>query len=507
MRLAEVLRGCPCGAGQGGPDEGKGGMPDREISDIAYDSRQVTDGALFVAVRGEHVDGHDFIGHAVRNGAAAVVAERLPLLPEAAGKATLIRVEDSRAALACLANNFYRRPSEEVVLIGVTGTNGKTTTTYLLRSILMAAGRIVGLIGTIRYLAGDREFPAPHTTPEAPEFQGLLREMISAGCTHVVSEVSSHALVQRRVDCTNFSAAVFTNLTRDHLDFHGTMDAYFRAKKRLFTDLLAPDGLAVINTDDPWGRSLRETAPGKMITYGLEPGAEVTAADISTDFSGVSFFLAKNGERLVRIEAPLVGMTNVSNILAAAAACLGLGLPAGAIAAGLRAVRPIPGRLERIDAGQDFLCLVDYAHTPDALERLIMTAREVMCRGTGRGRVISVFGCGGNRDSGKRPVMGEIASRLSDLVILTSDNPRQEDPDRILHDIESGIIKKNYRTVPDRKEAIFTAMEEARRGDIVLIAGKGHEEYQEVGSVRLRFSDAATAREAIKHILERKSLQ
>jgi UDP-N-acetylmuramoyl-L-alanyl-D-glutamate--2,6-diaminopimelate ligase len=421
------------------------------------------------------------------------------------------------------------------VLTGVTGTNGKTTTTYLLKSILESQGKHVGLIGTIQYMIEDRVFPARHTTPESVEFQALLKDMFTQGCTHVVSEVSSHALAQHRVDNTVFRAAVFTNLTRDHLDFHKTMEDYFRAKKKLFTELLHNEGTAVINTDDPYGKrldsQLRMLRPElNILTYGREPGADITARDIEVSFRGLRFDIAFRGERY-GISSPLTGIPNVYNILSAAGAAIALRVPWQEILEGIRRTGTVSGRFERIDAGQNFLCIIDYAHTEDALERLIQTARELIKKSAGnrqrpegkqirsrppspegkRGglshRVITVFGCGGDRDRGKRPKMGEVATRLSDFVILTSDNPRFENPSAIIKDIENGAVRKNYLIEPDRREAIRRAAEMAGEGDIVLVAGKGHEDYQEMQGGRKPFSDRGAFQAVIEDIRRRRDVQ
>jgi len=523
MKLGRVVADC---GGEVIHDRSVAGGPpgaiwsDREISGIAYDSRKVEKDTLFVAVAGECADGHAFIEDALAKGAAVVIGERTgqrtaahpPLAKGGRGRGDVLRpvfilVQDSRKALACVSNNFYERPSEDATVIGVTGTNGKTTTTYLLKSILEAAGEKVGIIGTIRYLIGKDEYPAFHTTPEAPEFQGLLRRMVSAGCSSVVAEVSSHALSLKRADFTRFACAVFTNLTRDHLDFHGTMEQYFDAKKRLFTGLLPENGIAVINRDDAWGRKLLpEMADRKIITYGIDSDADVRATAIGSSFSGLSFTLEIKDGSPVTIDSPFLGRANVYNVLAAAAAAAALNISGEAIVRGVASARAVEGRMEKIEAGQRFLCIVDYAHTPDALERLIVTAREIVAESSTqhsalsaqqRPKVITVFGCGGNRDRGKRPLMGEIASRLSDAVYITSDNPRNEDPLEIIKEIKSGIINDNCFIVPDRREAIAAAIENASAGDIVILAGKGHEEYQEIGGKRSRFSDREVAREAI----------
>lgn len=518
MTLAEVLSGC-----RHEPDAALSHKKefDRHVSGIAYDSRKVKSDNVFVAVRGGHADGREYIADAAGRGAVAVVYEkalssRQPALVSKGRESRtqdsellFLRVEDSRKALACLANNFYGRPSDSLSVIGVTGTNGKTTTTYLIRSILEAWQKNAGLIGTIIYLVRDREQAAFYTTPEAVEFQGLLRDMLSAGCEYAVAEISSHSLSQKRVDYTRFSTAVFTNLTRDHLDFHGTMEDYYEAKKRLFTELLADAGAAVINIDDPWGkRLLRDirtgtALPKEAITYGIDEDADVRASNIENSYSGLSFVLSRKHKRDVRVNSPLLGLINVYNILAAVSAGQALDIPEEAIAGGISRLRAVKGRFERIDGGQDFLCVIDYAHTHDALERLISAAKALLTPDRKSARIITVFGCGGDRDRGKRPLMGEVATRLSDFVIITSDNPRGEDPLEIIRDIEPGTVKKNYSIAPDRREAIELAIGKAETGDIVLIAGKGHEDYQEIKGVRRCFSDKDIAGAAIRRKLSK----
>ncbi|MEJ2685435.1 MAG: UDP-N-acetylmuramoyl-L-alanyl-D-glutamate--2,6-diaminopimelate ligase, partial [Candidatus Sulfobium sp.] len=450
-----------------------------EISGISYDSRKVAEGHLFVAIRGDKTDGHHFIGDAVARGAAAVIYDNPEavtsacITPEERASLCLIRVGDCREAMAYAANNFFMRPSEALTVAGVTGTNGKTTTTYLMKSIIESWGRKAGLIGTIQYMAGDKIYSAPHTTPEAPEFQEMLRTMISSGCTHVAVEVSSHALAQKRVDGTTFRAAVFTNLTRDHLDFHGTMDNYFRTKERLFRELLGSNGFAVINVDDPYGRRLLAGMSGgvRMLTYGLESGSDLRATDIDNSSGGLRFKINVRG-RTYGAVSPLMGLPNVYNILAAAGVSACLGVPWRTIIEGIRNSMAVRGRFEKVDAGQGVLAVIDYAHTEDALERLIYTAR-----GLTDGKIVTVFGCGGDRDRGKRFTMGSIATRLSDFVILTSDNPRSESPRQIIEEIEAGATRKNYLVEPDREAAIRRAVLIARENDVVLVAGKGHEEY------------------------------
>ncbi|KAF0143846.1 MAG: UDP-N-acetylmuramoyl-L-alanyl-D-glutamate--2 6-diaminopimelate ligase [Nitrospirae bacterium] len=483
------------------------GSADIDVIGVAYDSRKVKQGDVFVAMKGEKVDGHGFINDAVKRGAAAVVYEKVTgsELKTDSNKLTAIKVNDSRKALAYISNNFYERPSDELAITGVTGTNGKTTTTYLLKSILEAWGKEVGLIGTINYIVKDRHYDAPHTTPEAPEFQAMLSEMLLAGCSHVVTEVSSHALAQRRVDYTNFDVAVFTNLTRDHLDFHATMEDYFRAKERLFKEILLTEGTSVINYDDVWGRKLIGDISGKVLTYGLEAGADMAAVNIKDSFEGLVIDI-KFGDRIHAVKSPLAGMHNVYNILSAAGAAVSLNVPWDVIIDGIRKMSSVKGRFEKVDAGQDFLCIVDYAHTEDALERLIYTARELMKSSEARSqksevrqqRIITVFGCGGNRDKGKRPVMGKIATSLSDYVVITSDNPRDEDPGEIIKEIESGASRRNYVIEPDRREAIIKAVKLAEAGDILLVAGKGHEDYQEIKGIRHKFSDREALEDTIR---------
>jgi UDP-N-acetylmuramoyl-L-alanyl-D-glutamate--2,6-diaminopimelate ligase len=491
MRLDEILEGVETLNFQG--------IADAAIEGVSYDSRKVKPGHLFVAVRGEHVDGHEFIGTAVAHGAAAIICEKEPA-GTAEQAVSVIRVEDSRKALAAIANNYYGRPSEALCVIGVTGTNGKTTTTYFIKSILESWGKKTGLVGTIRSMIGGEVLEAEHTTPEAPEFQGLLRRMLTAGCTHVVSEVSSHALAQKRVDGTVFRVGVFTNLTRDHLDYHRTMEEYFLAKKRLFRELLA--GASVVNYDDVYGRRLLSDvtgsrAPGKrLLTYGLEAGADVLASEIHESFEGLQFTIVADDVRYP-VRSSFVGLPNVYNILSAAGTAAVLEVPWEAILRGIANAGPVTGRFEKVDAGQKFLAVVDYAHTEDALERLIYTAR-----GLTEGRVITVFGCGGDRDRGKRPKMGSIATKLSDLVVITSDNPRSEDPAGIIAEVEAGAVRKNYLIEPDRREAIKRAALLAGDEDVVLVAGKGHEDCQIIGGRSFHFSDREVLAEAIRQLVK-----
>jgi len=472
------------------------GSSNTDVLGISYDSRKTAGGHLFVAMAGEHADGHLFIPQAIEKGAVAVMfdnldPDQLSALGTQFSGVTFIQVTGSREALAAAANNFYAHPSSALHLVGVTGTNGKTTTTYLIKSVLEKWGRKTGLIGTISYMVGTEVYASSHTTPESPEFQGLLHDMLKAGCTHVISEVSSHALAQKRVDGSNFRTVVFTNLTRDHLDFHDSMDDYFLAKERLFRQMLSEDGQAVINMDDQYGRKLLSSCRSGY-TYGLDAQADIRARDIRNLPGGLRFTLDAGGGTY-NVESPMIGIHNVYNILAAIGSGLAMAVPMDVILEGIRSAGSVRGRFERIDEGQRFIAVVDYAHTEDALERTILTARELT-----RGRLITVFGCGGDRDKGKRPGMGAVATRLSDVVIITSDNPRSEDPGAIIREVEAGAARKNYLVEPDREEAIRRGVEEAREGDLLLVAGKGHEEYQEIGGKRYDFSDSGVLRKMIR---------
>ncbi|MGB9715279.1 MAG: UDP-N-acetylmuramoyl-L-alanyl-D-glutamate--2,6-diaminopimelate ligase [Thermodesulfovibrionales bacterium] len=502
MRLGDLLRGIQ-GINLYDSDL------DIDVMGVAYDSRKVDTGYLFVAIKGEKHDGHDFVKEAINKGASVIIHERN--IRKRNTEVLFIKVKDSRGALACIANNFYGSPSKDLTLIGVTGTNGKTTTTYLIKSILETWQKEVGLIGTIQYMIKDKTFPAPYTTPESLEFHSLLREMLLSGCSHVVAEVSSHALAQRRVDCAVFKVAVFTNLTRDHLDFHKSIEDYFKAKQRLFKELIQGDGICVINMDDSYGKRLiselrispdAENKGIQILTYGIRDKADITAKDIKNSLDGLRFKIYFRGKSY-DITSPLLGLPNVYNILAAVGVSISLKVPWKVIIKGIERLKDVKGRFERVELGQNFLCIVDYAHTEDALERLIHTAKEIVRNSSGNGRyfqprVITVFGCGGNRDRGKRPGMGAIATRLSDLVIITSDNPRYEEPLKIIREIEDGVVKRNYIKEPDRKEAIRKAVDMAGGSDIILIAGKGHEDYQEIKGIRYKFNDREVLEEALR---------
>ena len=481
----------------------------REIEGICYDSRRCGEGFLFVAVPGAKFDGHLFVPEAVRRGAKAVVYDRE--IARHAGY-TAIRVRDSRRALGVLGRNFFGNPSGALGLIGVTGTNGKTTVTYLLESILREAGHEPGVIGTVNYRWGSTVTAASHTTPESFELQRLLAEIRSAGVTHVVMEVSSHALELRRVEDCAFDCGIFMNLTRDHLDFHGTLEAYYASKKRFFTELLAGEKNGrrqgrIINLDDPWGRRLADEIGARgLTTFGIDAIAFVQARDVAYDL-GETRAEIETPSGSFPIRAPFIGPFNLSNILAATAAACHLGIPLSAIQRGIETARPVPGRLEKISEAGEPAVFVDYAHSEDALRRVLRTLARFR-----RGRLITVFGCGGDRDRGKRPLMGRAAAEESDLAVITSDNPRSEDPLAIIAEIEGGIDaavmektdpaglragRKRYAVVEDRREAIGLAVGIAGPDDIVLIAGKGHENYQILGTRTIPFDDRTVAREAL----------
>jgi len=464
------------------------------VAGIAYDSRTVTPGQVFVALKGQHADGTAFARQAIERGAAAVVSEQPA--PDGVHVPWAI-VEDARLALAVLATTFYRDPSREMRVIGITGTNGKTTTAYLVAAIFDAAGIRCGILGTVGYRVGDEVREATRTTPEAPEVQALLRQMVDRKCGACAMEVSSHALSLHRVAGITFAAGIFTNLTRDHLDFHADMDDYFRAKRRLF-EMLPRDAPSLINLDDPRGAALVE-AGGRPMTYAINRPADVTPGPLSFSLSGLSFDVRTPGGTL-HVTSKLVGRPNVYNILAAVSAAIALDVPVRAIERGLESLDGVPGRFQVVsDANDEVTVVVDYAHTDDALRNLLETARPLT-----PGRMITVFGCGGDRDRTKRPLMGAVAGRLSDLIVLTSDNPRGEDPNRIIEEVQRGITPDTRRdsaqgllTIVDRHAAIAKAIELARPGDVVLVAGKGHEKYQVIGDRSLPFDDVAVAREAL----------
>jgi UDP-N-acetylmuramoyl-L-alanyl-D-glutamate--2,6-diaminopimelate ligase len=471
MRLADLTAAAPPAAGE------------LEIATLAYDNRKVEPGTLFFCVPGFTRDGHDFAADAVKRGAVALVVER-PLqlgVPE-------IQVDSVRAAMAPLAARFYGEPTRTLVTAGVTGTNGKTTTAFLLRALLEADGRQTGLLGTVKSVIGGVEHEVERTTPEAIELQRTFREMLDEGDVAGVIEVSSHALELHRADAIQFAAAIFTNLTQDHLDFHPTMEAYFAAKRKLFAEL-APVA-SIINVDDPYGARLAKELE-YPVTFGLHDEADYTAVDLKTGLQG-STFKVRSIEGELELRSPLSGQFNVYNMLGALAAARALGVSAETCAAAIATAGQVPGRFETVDDGQPFAVLVDYAHTPDSLENVLRAAREL----TG-GKLIVVFGCGGDRDRGKRPLMGEIAGRLADHVVVTSDNPRSEDPEAIIAEILAGSPAGTTHQV-DRRKAIGLAIAAADPGDVVVIAGKGHEQGQEFADgLKLPFDDVTVAHDIL----------
>lgn len=487
MKLSELFQGAEVAS--------LSARTDAEISAIIYNSRKVEADSLFFALKGEKDDGNKYVPDALSRGAIAIASES-PRDPSTPPDVAWVQILPGaqRRALAIASANFYRHPAEALRLIGVTGTNGKTTTTHLIESVLHAAGMKTGLIGTISYRTPRGTRDAVNTTPESLDLQQMLAEIREAGGSAAVMEASSHALAMDRLWGCHFAAAVFTNLTRDHLDYHKTFDEYFAAKRRLFEGTGAsPPDFAVVNTDDPHGQRLAGLV-ARTLTYGLKEGAQITTKKYPLSFSGLEF-MALTPAGKIEIQSRLVGKINVYNILAAIAAGIALEIPNSAIAKGIHELESVPGRFQRIDEGQPFLVIVDYAHTDDALRNLISTAREL----NPSGRIITLFGAGGDRDRTKRPLMGEAAGNLGDIVVLTSDNPRSEDPLRIINDVLVGLQKTNakYFVEPERGRAIEMALDEARPGDIVLLAGKGHETYQVLRDGTVDFDDREVTRRAL----------
>ena len=470
------------------------------VDAITDDSRAVAGGSLFVAVKGERVDGHGFVEQAIKAGAVGVVAQT----PVPSGPVPFVLVAESRKALGLLGSRFHGDPSAQLKMIAVTGTNGKTTTTYLCKALLEGIGQRVGLIGTVGYQIGQETLPASHTTPGALDLQELLSKMVESGLAAAVMEVSSHALALDRTSGCEYDMAVFTNLTQDHLDFHHTMEEYFEAKLRLFTGLAGGrkgGKRAFINMDDPRGTAVRAACPVPAWGYAIQNQADLRAGQVRLSLTGTTFTAATPAGTFT-VESRLVGEHNVYNLLGAIGVALHAGATPDQICEATAHIINIPGRFERVSSGQDFTVVVDYAHTEDALLRLLTAAQTLKA-----GRIITVFGCGGDRDRGKRPKMGRTAVEYSDVVVLTSDNPRTEDPMAILREVEVGVrdaLKRRghvqYHLVPDRREAISAAIREAHRGDMVLIAGKGHEDYQIIGTKKFHFDDREVAREAIQQL-------
>lgn len=475
------------------------GSKDAAVEFITHDSRRVRKNTLFVCIRGTRVDGNDFIPQAVEKGACAVMTEEDVDVPEGV---TVIKVPDLRLAMEEAVPFFYDYPGKKMRMIGVTGTNGKTSSTYMLRSILRSAGYRVGVIGTIKIMIEDEELPIHNTTPDVIDLQETLARMYDAKIDYVVMEVSSHALAMNRVAGCEFDTAVFTNLTQDHLDFHKTMENYALAKAKLFDSLTAPNLVkkgktAVINADDEFGgRIMMEHTKCKMITYAIKNEADLRAENLEIKASGTSFDLEYEGEE-IHFDLKITGMFNVYNVLGVIGAALAEHMKLTTIKAALEKFEAVSGRFELVREGQDFSVIVDYAHTPDGLENVLKTAREIAKK-----RLIVVFGCGGDRDRTKRPIMGRIAAQLADVVIATSDNPRTEDPEFILSQVEEGVLPalhgNFHEKITDRRQAIFRAIELAQPDDIVLIAGKGHENYQILKTGTIHFDDKEVARDAIR---------
>jgi UDP-N-acetylmuramoyl-L-alanyl-D-glutamate--2,6-diaminopimelate ligase len=469
-----------------------------EINKLQYDSRKIQRDDCFIALKGTESDGHAYLQGAINQGAKVVVLQDDNALPDPfcmhVGVIKVV-VPDTRKALAVMSSNFYGHPAKKLKFIGVTGTNGKTTTSHLVKSILEAAGEKVGLVGTIEYKIGERVIPATHTTPESLELNELFASMVEEKCTSVSMEISSHALDQSRVFGLDFNVAIFTNLTQDHLDYHGTMEKYFEAKKTLFMNL-KPSDCAVINHDDRRGVQIRDAINTRAISYGITSAADVQVKNMKFSINGTALTLS-NGHGEFTFTMPLIGKFNVYNVLAAYSAGIALGIPREQILTGINNLKNVRGRFERIVSPAGWTGIVDYAHTPDALENCLKTIHDILPT-QNRGRIITVFGAGGDRDKTKRPLMGRIAGEYSDIVIVTSDNPRTENPEKIIDDIVHGVIRHaSVLREINRKIAIERAVNCAQRGDVILIAGKGHEDYQVVGQEKIHFSD----REVLENLL------
>lgn len=485
MNIKELLKGCEVIRAAGVSWE------QVKVHGVASDSRDVKEGTLFVATRGSVQDGHRYISDAVTKKAAAIVCEDAAFIPKEAPAIPFILVKDSKEALGQIADIFYGHPYRRIRCVGITGTNGKTTTSYLVKSILDAAGRSCALIGTIGYKITGVNIPSQNTTPGVVELHHLMQEMVDAGNVYVAMEVSSHALDQDRVAGIVFHAAIFTNLTQDHLDYHKDMEEYFRAKQKLFSDGEGGEAHHIINVDDAFGRRIFKDSRGKKLGYGFSKADVVVVR--STMGKKVSTATIKTPSGSLDITTKLIGKHNLYNILAAVAFGVSEGLSLDVIRQGVEALHFVPGRLERIESLAGFSVFVDYAHTDDALKNVLESLRSILHNG----RIITVFGCGGDRDKGKRPKMGRVASVLSDYCVITSDNPRSEDPQTIIEEIISGIIEKNYEVEPDRRKAIRRAVAMAKSGDFVLVAGKGHETYQVVKDKILPFDDKAVVGEVL----------
>ncbi|MBI1884523.1 MAG: UDP-N-acetylmuramoyl-L-alanyl-D-glutamate--2,6-diaminopimelate ligase [Chlamydiae bacterium] len=469
------------------------GDPHVLISGISFDSRKVEPGHLFIAWRGEKRDGKDFAEDAVSRGAVALCVEDENIRFK---NVSCFVVKDARRAMAQLACAFYENPAEGLTVVGVTGTNGKTTVSFLIESLLRGRGDHPGLLGTVYYKMGRRLIPAERTTPESLDLQKYFRDMLDQGSQSVVLEASSHALGQGRLDGISFDVAVFTNLSQDHLDYHQNLENYFSAKAILFRDLLSPEGFAVVNHDDPWGARVEALSKARLISYGLSQGAMIQARHLESDMGGSSFEVVfPNGSLSLRL--PLIGRFNVYNALAAFAVGWVLGMYPEKIKEGLENFKNVPGRMEFVSLDAPFQVIVDYAHTEEALRNVLETLRPLV-----KGRLITLFGCGGDRDRSKRPKMGCSAAHFSDFVIITSDNPRSEDPEKIICEIEAGVAEEKipFEKISDRRTAIDRALDLARRGDVVLVAGKGHEKFQQIGAFQIPFDDVAVVKESVQRV-------
>ncbi len=472
------------------------GSEDTLITSIEYNSREVKAGSMFVAVKGLKVDGHDYIEQAIKNGAAAIAVQSSEYIGKYKdiNNISIVKVADSAKALSMFANAFYGYPANNMTLIGITGTNGKTTTTYLLKSILEEAGKKTGVIGTIGYLIGDEFTPADKTTPESVKIFEFLKKMADSSVSHVLMEVSSIALKLDRVHDLKFDVAAFTNLTQDHLDFHITFESYFESKKILFDENLKKNGTAIFNCDDNFGRKIAADFTGNRISYGLG-SADYSGKILSIGYEGLNLSV-KNRDSEIEINSPLTGKFNAYNILLAFAIAKSIGLDNDTIKRGIEKTANVDGRFKKIRSEKGFWSIVDYSHTPDSLKNALETIRQILVPGS---KVITIFGCGGNRDASKRPIMGKIADELSDVVIVTSDNPRFENPQDIINSIVSGISRKeNLFIESDRKEAIRIGISMAEKNDVVLVAGKGHEAYQEIKETKYHFDDSEIINELIR---------
>ena len=470
-----------------------------EVSHITADSRTVQEGSLFICLVGATVDAHTFVDKAVEDGAVAIIASKPVTVPD---HVAVLYVEDTRQALQDAVPFFYDYPASKMRMIGVTGTNGKTTTTHIIAHLLRSQGYTVGVIGTVHILIDDQSYPIHNTTPDVADLQQILQQMVDAGVTHCIMEVSSHALALGRTAGVEYDTAVFTNLTQDHLDFHKTFDNYLAAKATLFKQVSASYQVkegkgAVINVDDAYGQAIVDVTTAPMITYSTEDKGTMNASNLSVTAKSSEFTL-NYGDASYTIQTKIAGLFNVYNTLAAVGACVYEGLTMDDIVKGLRTFTAVPGRFELIEEGQDFAVVVDYAHTPDGLENILQTAKKIV-----EHRILVVFGCGGDRDATKRPIMGRITAQYGDRVFVTSDNPRTEDPVQIVKDVEVGVKEGlrdgvDYDVIVDRREAIFAAIAEAKAGDVVIIAGKGHEDYQILKDETIHFDDREVAREALK---------